>query len=245
MRKPAAKTWGFLALRLGVNGHEPSHLGYWPQFTIVALHRAVHLARTNPNARVLLTTFSETLANALRDRLRILISSEPRIGERVEVYSIDALGERLHRLNIGAPSFASEAQIVALTEEAARTVQESRFSPSFMLTEWNQVVDAWQLDTWEGYRDVPRLGRRRRLRPTATAKRSGRSSSRCAQVFETETSSPAHRCLVSSRPGSVRRRGPRSNSTSWTRRRTSASPSFAFSQLWELSGPMVCSSPGI
>ena len=27
--------------------------------TIVALHRAVHLARTNPNARVLLTTFSE------------------------------------------------------------------------------------------------------------------------------------------------------------------------------------------
>ena len=42
--------------------------------TIVALQRAVHLARMNPNARVLLTTFSETLANALRDRLRILIS---------------------------------------------------------------------------------------------------------------------------------------------------------------------------
>ena len=38
--------------------------------TIVALHRAVHLARGNHNARVLLTTFSETLANALRDRLR-------------------------------------------------------------------------------------------------------------------------------------------------------------------------------
>ena len=32
-----------------------------------------------------------------------------------------------------------------------------------MLTEWEQVVDAWQLDTWEAYRDVPRLGRRRRL----------------------------------------------------------------------------------
>ena len=34
--------------------------------TIVALHRAVHLARTNPDARVLLTTFSDTLANALQ-----------------------------------------------------------------------------------------------------------------------------------------------------------------------------------
>jgi hypothetical protein len=35
---------------------------------IVALHRAVFLARTNPDARVLLATFSDTLANALRTR---------------------------------------------------------------------------------------------------------------------------------------------------------------------------------
>ena len=32
--------------------------------TIVALHRTVHLARAYPDTRVLLTTFSETLANA-------------------------------------------------------------------------------------------------------------------------------------------------------------------------------------
>ena len=131
--------------------------------TIVALHRAVHLARTNPNARVLLTTFSETLANALRDRLRILVSSEPRLAERVEVYAIDALGERLFELNLGAPSFASDKQTRALMDEAASKIEDSRFAISFMLTEWEQVVDAWQLDTWEAYRDVPRLGRRRRL----------------------------------------------------------------------------------
>ena len=131
--------------------------------TIVALHRAAHLARTNPNARVLLTTFSETLANTLRDRLRILVSSEPRLAERVEVYAIDALAERLYRLNVGAPSFASSTQIRTLIEEAATKVEDSRFPPGFMLTEWDQVVDAWQLDTWEAYRDVPRLGRRRRL----------------------------------------------------------------------------------
>ena len=131
--------------------------------TIVALHRAVHLARTNPNARVLLTTFSETLANALRDRLRILVSSEPRLAERVEVYAIDALGKRLFELNLGTPSFASDTQIRALIEEAATNAEDSRFTTSFMLTEWEQVVDAWQLNTWEAYRDVPRLGRRRRL----------------------------------------------------------------------------------
>ena len=121
------------------------------------------LARTNPSDRVLLTTFSETLANTLRDRLRILVSSAPRLAEQVEVYAIDALGERLFKLNVGVPSFASEKQITALMEEAAAKVEDSRFTTSFMLTEWEQVVDAWQLDTWEAYRDVPRLGRRRRL----------------------------------------------------------------------------------
>ena len=131
--------------------------------TIVALHRAVYLARANPNARVLLTTFSETLANALRDRLHILVSSEPQLAERVEVYAIDALAERLYRLNIGTPSFAPTEQVRALIEEAVVSVDDNRFSQGFMLAEWEQVVDAWQLGAWEAYRDVPRLGRRRSL----------------------------------------------------------------------------------
>jgi len=32
------------------------------------------------------------------------------------------------------------------------------------MTEWEQVVDAWQLETWEAYRDVRRLGRKTRLK---------------------------------------------------------------------------------
>ena len=134
--------------------------------TIVALHRAVHLARTNPDARVLLTTFSETLANALRSKLRILISSQPRLGEQVEVYAINALAERLYRLNLGAFTFASSEQIGERIEEAAAASGESKFSTGFMQTEWERVVDAWQLDTWDAYRVVPRLGRRRSLPET-------------------------------------------------------------------------------
>ena len=38
-----------------------------------------------------------------------------------------------------------------------------KFSLSFLLTEWDQVVDACQLETWEAYRDVMRLGRKTRL----------------------------------------------------------------------------------
>jgi superfamily I DNA/RNA helicase len=46
---------------------------------------------------------------------------------------------------------------------AASAVAGHKFSPHFLLTEWEQVVDAWQLLTWEDYRDVARLGRKTRL----------------------------------------------------------------------------------
>jgi hypothetical protein len=132
--------------------------------TIVALHRAAHLARTNPQARVLLTTFSEPLANALRAKLRLLLTSEPRLGERIEVYSMDAIGRRLYELNIGRLRIATDAQISELIWQVSKKVGEHKFSYRFLTTEWEQVVDGWQLDTWEEYRDVNRLGRKTRLK---------------------------------------------------------------------------------
>jgi mRNA-degrading endonuclease RelE of RelBE toxin-antitoxin system len=131
--------------------------------TIVALHRAVFLARTNPEARVLLTTFSDALANALRTKLRSLISNEPRLGERLEVHSMDAIGRRLYELNSGPARIASQDAIRELLSEAAGAVEGQKFSPRFLMTEWEQVVDAWQLESWETYRDVARLGRKTRL----------------------------------------------------------------------------------
>ncbi len=131
--------------------------------TIVALHRAVFLARKHPDARILLTTFSDNLANALRTKLRYLISNEPRLGERVEVHAINTLGRRLYELNFGRPHMASRAAIQELVAKAAPEVPGHKFSPHFLATEWEQVVDPWQLQSWEGYRDVPRLGRKTRL----------------------------------------------------------------------------------
>ena len=54
--------------------------------------------------------------------------------------------------------------IQQLLEEAARKVDDHKFSRHFLMTEWEQVVDAWQLETWEAYRDVRRLGRKTRLK---------------------------------------------------------------------------------
>jgi superfamily I DNA/RNA helicase len=131
--------------------------------TVVGLHRAAHLARAHPAARVLLATFSETLANLLRARLRILIHHEPRLGERIEVHSMDAVGKRLRELNAGPIQLATTAQINDALRRAGAAFPDLGFSRSFLRSEWSAVVDDWQLQTWEEYRDVARLGRKTRL----------------------------------------------------------------------------------
>ncbi|MGH7493672.1 MAG: 3'-5' exonuclease [bacterium] len=131
--------------------------------TIVALHRAVFLARTNTEGRVLLATFSETLANALHTKLKRLISNEPRLAERLEVHAMNDVGLRLYTANFGRPNIPSMELIQQLIATASGEVLGHKFSQRFLLTEWEQVVDAWQLETWEAYRDVVRLGRKTRL----------------------------------------------------------------------------------
>ena len=75
--------------------------------TVVALHRAVHLARTHRDARVLLATFSETLAEVLRIRMTRLIGDEPRLADRLEVHSMSRIARRLYEANLGTPVLAT------------------------------------------------------------------------------------------------------------------------------------------
>lgn len=130
--------------------------------TIVALHRAVFLARSDPDSRVLLTTFSEILANALRTRLRRLLGNQPRLAERVEVHAMNAIGERLYEQHFGKPQIATR-ELVRRCIAAAAEHEGQQFSPAFLLSEWEELVDAWQLESWEAYREVKRLGRKTRL----------------------------------------------------------------------------------
>ncbi|NKC13427.1 MAG: AAA family ATPase [Gammaproteobacteria bacterium] len=131
--------------------------------TIVALHRAVHLARAHPNAHILLTTFSETLAHALQTKLRRLLGNEPRFGERLEVHSLDVIGDRLYEGQFGPVKVAPRDEIQRNLIQASADKGAGKFSVRFLIGEWEDVVDAWQLDTWESYRDVRRLGRKTRL----------------------------------------------------------------------------------
>jgi mRNA-degrading endonuclease RelE of RelBE toxin-antitoxin system len=131
--------------------------------TIVALHRAVFLARKHPESRVLLATFSETLAKALHTRLKRLLGNEPRLAERIEVHALDSLGARLFRLHLGKVDVANRAEMVELLRQASQTIGIHKFTLPFLVSEWMDVVDAWQLRSWEEYRDVTRLGRKTRL----------------------------------------------------------------------------------
>src|SRR5205814_9758613 len=106
---------------------------------------------------------SETLANALRMLLRRLISSEPRLGERIDVHSIPSIGVRLYRSRFGEPKLASWSDISHAIREAAAEVPEHKFSFRFLATEWEQIVDAWQLQSLEGYQNVSRLGRKTKI----------------------------------------------------------------------------------
>ena len=131
--------------------------------TIVALHRAVYLAHKNEDSRVLLTTFSKSLASALSDKLPRLISNEPRLAERLEVHSIHAIGHRLYAAHVAPPSIASRKVVREILGEAAKESGGLDVNRRWLLDEWEEVVDAWQLQSWEEYRDIKRLGRKTAL----------------------------------------------------------------------------------
>lgn len=131
--------------------------------TVVAIHRAVFLARNNPDARVLLTTFSDTLADFLRSRVTRLIRNEPRLMERLEFAAIHQVCERLYKAQFSVAKIATMDVVREFLTESAKNEASHRFSIPFLMDEWENVVDAWQLNSWEAYRDVRRLGRKPRL----------------------------------------------------------------------------------
>lgn len=131
--------------------------------TVVALHRAVALARANPAARILLTTFSIPLARMLRQKLRILVGKDRDISDRIVVDALDEVALELYEQNHGQARRAPAEAIDSLLASIAAEQGQRTFSDAFLRREWHEVVDAWQLPSWESYRDVPRLGRKQRL----------------------------------------------------------------------------------
>lgn len=131
--------------------------------TIVALHRVNHLLRLSDDTRVLLTTLSPALAGFLHARLRKLLADRPRLGERVEVTSVDDYAQRLYRLHVGEFTLTPRETIAGWITEACKADGDAKLRPLFLLNEWEDVIDAQQLTTLEQYQAAERLGRKVRL----------------------------------------------------------------------------------
>lgn len=134
--------------------------------TVVALHRAVRLARETPSARILLASFSQPLADALTAKVSVLAPDTGTIVPRITTASFQGIADQLHQLEFGVrPRIASEALLRDRIIAAATAADVKGFSDRFLLSEWVNVVDAWSIETLDDYVTVQRMGRKSRLGP--------------------------------------------------------------------------------
>jgi hypothetical protein len=129
--------------------------------TVVALHRARNLARRG--GRVLLTTFTSTLAASLLDNLRLLETDEEVLG-RIEVKTVDAVARRILVDAVGRFPVLSADEERELWRSVVRR-RKADFSATFLAEEWRQVVLALGITDLDGYLTARRTGRGRRLGP--------------------------------------------------------------------------------
>lgn len=138
--------------------------------TIVAIHRAVRLARENPNAKILLASFSEPLATELAKKVLVLAPETGGVVPRITTASFQSIAEQMFQLEHGLrPRIANEP----ILRERLRAAVEARslkgFSERFLLSEWTNVIDAWGLTSLDAYSNVQRMGRKSRLGPNQRA----------------------------------------------------------------------------
>ena len=134
--------------------------------TVVAIHRAVRLAKANAGARVLLASFSNPLAAAMARKVLVLAPENGGVVPRITTLSFHGVAEQLYQLEHGVrPRIASEASIKERLLAAAKAHSLLGFSERFLFSEWMNVIDAWGIGSGEEYATVKRMGRKSRLGP--------------------------------------------------------------------------------
>ncbi|MEM7664054.1 MAG: 3'-5' exonuclease [Pseudomonadota bacterium] len=132
--------------------------------TVVALHRAAHILGSNKEAKLLLTTFSSPLSNALEHKLKLLLHDDKNLDHRASIRPFEGIAKELFTLINGHdPKMARQEHVVPALAQAAKEQELEGFTDRFLMSEWRYVVDAWQIDGLDAYARVPRLGRKNRL----------------------------------------------------------------------------------
>lgn len=128
--------------------------------TVVALHRARRLAERG-EGKVLVTTFTSTLADSLQTGITLLVD-DPAVTSRIVVQHVDRVAHRIFREAHGSPTMLSNAEEKSLWKSVIQVLDLS-FGETFLGEEWRQVVLAQRVSTASEYLAAKRTGRGRRL----------------------------------------------------------------------------------
>lgn len=134
--------------------------------TVVALHRAVHLARQAQDAQVLLTTYSRPLVRHIEVGLDRLLGPSGDVRRRIHVEHLHKFAYDVAKSRPGF-SFAPvrPKELDAYFEHALSIHPEVEASREFLRAEFDAVVDYWGIKDWKSYRDIQRSGRGSPLSP--------------------------------------------------------------------------------
>ena len=132
--------------------------------TVVGLHRAAYLARTQ-QGKVLVTTYIRTLPDVLRQQLTRLA---PDVVDRVEFAGVHETAKRI--LDERGVSVRIDGKQIASAWTAAwgkvaggSVIDTDRHEQEYWHDEVSYVIKGRGLTRWEDYAALPRLGRRHRL----------------------------------------------------------------------------------
>lgn len=126
--------------------------------TVVAMHRARHLARQGK--RVLLTTFVTTLCHDIERNLKLLCSADEL--SRIVVSTVHNQAMELVRQVDAGVQPVNDDHVESLIGYY-HGVERPAFEASFLYAEWKAVVRPQGILTWDAYRDAGREGRGRAL----------------------------------------------------------------------------------
>lgn len=133
--------------------------------TVVAMHRAKHLAGTvltGERDRVLFTTFTRNLATDIFENLRKICSPEEM--SRIEVVNLDQwVGNFLHLQGFRHKVLFGEEGNACWQNALNLAPSEPSLSPAFYRSEWEQVVQAQNITSCDEYMRASRVGRGTRL----------------------------------------------------------------------------------
>lgn len=126
--------------------------------TVVALHRVKHLLSRSPDSRILLTTFTNALADSLRENLTQLLGSEAQL-DRVEVTTVNAFAHRTIRtLTSRVPAPIGDADEARVWKHVRKSLNLA-WTEQFLAQELRHVLLAQDVTDLAGYLAATRRGR--------------------------------------------------------------------------------------